>query len=100
MSGDVCKDVTSLCLIVTFLQFYGQQYIGKKDWQGLLAMKIAVEVWSNIIALELPSPHIPSLLERVKHQLFFLQTLDPLLAQIQFMCGDGTVWEYQTPHFQ
>ena len=32
-------------------------------WITLKSLPTAVDLWSNTIAIELPSPHIPSLLE-------------------------------------
>ncbi len=37
--------------------------IGINPGPNILPMKTAVGLWSNIIAMELPSSHIPSLLE-------------------------------------
>ena len=34
------------------------------NYRYLLLMKTAVDPWSNIFAMELPSPHIPSLIRR------------------------------------
>ncbi len=41
----------------------GAPYVRGKHFIYLLPMNPAVDLWSNIIAMELPSSHIPSLLE-------------------------------------